>query len=450
MKVEESRPSMERTAGNIGSAGRQETLEGVPEAEVRKTLSAILQSPPFHTSKQSRELLQFIVEQTLANRLEMLKERVIGAHVFGRRMDYATNDDPIVRARVAEVRKRLALYYQTTREESVQVSIPSGSFKATFEWAERNPVTVQPAPHPGSDSSQPPVDLKTPPIPHEVAGQEHPPFSSRFRRRRWWIVIAASAAILTFVFLRYVPSREERAFNKFWSPVLDNSNTVLISIGKNPVYALSDAYVQAYYKLHPGTKNMGMDPYVPLPPDAKLDGKDLVLADGVFVALSDVAATSKVLSLMVLRKKPFDIRLGSDMTFGDLREDPTILIGAYNNSWTLSMIEDERYVFSARADILDRSNSQKHWAANADSTEDYAIVSRVLNSKTGKPIVIAAGITGAGTRAAVEFITDPHAISALAKSLPSGWERKNIEVVLHASVTNGVPIAPDVVATYLW
>jgi len=28
-------------------------------------------------------------------------------------------------------------------------------------------------------------------------------------------VIAASAAILTFVFLRYVPSREERAFNNF-------------------------------------------------------------------------------------------------------------------------------------------------------------------------------------------------------------------------------------------
>jgi len=60
------------------------------------------------------------------------------------------------------------------------------------------------------------------------------------------------------------------------------------------------------------------------------------------------------------------------------------------------------------------------------------------------------GGTGAGTRAAVGFITDPQAISALVISLPKGWEKKNIEVLLHASLTNGVPIAPDVVATYCW
>ncbi len=450
MKVEESRPSMEHTVENVESAGRQEVSDRVHEADVRKTLAAILQSPPFHGSKQSRELLQFIVDQTLAGRPEMLKERVIGSHVFGRRMDYATNDDPIVRARVAEVRKRLALYYVSAPGESLRISIPSGSFRASFEWAERNPAQLHSAPEHGADQGQPPAEPIAAPVPHEVAGQELPQSPSKSRWRRRWIVIAAAAVILTWAIHQYFASPYERAFNQFWSPVLDNPNTVLISIGKNPVYALSQTYIDAYNRQHPGSHNEGMEPYVPLPPGAKLDGNDLLLLDGTFVALSDVAATSKILSLMVLRKKQFDIRLGSDMTFGDLNEDPAILIGAYNNPWTLSMIENQRYVFSSRADIIDRSNTQKHWSPNADSTEDYAIVSRVLNSKTGKPILIAAGITGAGTRAAVGFITDPQAISTLAKSLPKGWEKKNIEVLLHASVTNGVPTAPDVVATYCW
>jgi hypothetical protein len=123
----------------IDSSERQEGPDKVPATEVQNTLSVILQSSPFHSSKQSQELLQYIVDQTLAGHLEMLKERIIGANVFNRRPDYDTNDDPIVRARAAEVRKRLAVYYQTAREESVLITVPSGSFKASlFLRTDRN------------------------------------------------------------------------------------------------------------------------------------------------------------------------------------------------------------------------------------------------------------------------------------------------------------------------
>ena len=72
-----------------------------------------------------------------------MKERVIGSEVFGRRPDYDTNSDPIVRARVAEVRKRLALYYQTEQEKAVRISVPLGSFKATFERIDGNRVQLE-------------------------------------------------------------------------------------------------------------------------------------------------------------------------------------------------------------------------------------------------------------------------------------------------------------------
>src|SRR3974390_1923257 len=102
---------MERPSNNVGSAGRADGTHDISGASVQQALTAIFQSAPFRASKQSQNLLQFIVDQTLAGHGESLKERIIGVNVFGRRPDYDTNEDPIVRARAAEVRKRLAQFY---------------------------------------------------------------------------------------------------------------------------------------------------------------------------------------------------------------------------------------------------------------------------------------------------------------------------------------------------
>ena len=165
---------MEHAVEKIEPSGRTESLENVPASEVQRTLSAILQSTPFHSSKQSQELLRYIVDQTLAGHVEMLKERIIGAKVFSRRPDYDTNDDPIVRARAAEIRKRLALYYQTAREESVRISVPSGSFKAILEWAHRNPVQSLLVPHHEPETGQPLFETATLPSPLQPVKLEIP------------------------------------------------------------------------------------------------------------------------------------------------------------------------------------------------------------------------------------------------------------------------------------
>src|SRR5579863_2044176 len=103
---------------------------------VQKSLYEILKSAPFRGSKQSQQLLQYIVDQSLAGHLERLKERIIGAEVFGRRVDYDTNEDPIVRARAAEVRKRLAQYYVGEGNASpIRIEISPGSYLATFSDA---------------------------------------------------------------------------------------------------------------------------------------------------------------------------------------------------------------------------------------------------------------------------------------------------------------------------
>jgi hypothetical protein len=443
---------MDYTSQKVESAEGQEASQGVPAAEVRKALPAILRSTPFHSSKQAQDLLQYIVDQTLAGHFEMLKERIIGAQVFGRRMDYATNDDPIVRARAAEVRKRLALYYQSARDEPVRISVPSGSFRAIFEWTDRNPVQVQPTPQPRPELSQTLVEPMASPIPQEFSGHDGGQSPVRFRRLKWLAAIAAALVILFGAILYNIPRPEARGFNQFWSPILDNPHTTLIYVGGNAVYQLSPSYLDSYYKQHPRsqTEEMGFESFIPLPPGTKIDAQDLYPAKDTFVTIGDVAAITRIESLLVRRNRQFNIRFGGDVVYGDLRESPTILIGAHNNSWTLTMTGTMRYVFDGRSAIVDRSDPKRRWTSNTAFTEDYAIVSRVLNSATGTTMITLAGVGFGGTQAAAEFVTNPQSISMLIKSLPKGWEKRNIQIVLHTTVTNQVPSAPDVVATYCW
>jgi len=405
-------------------------------------------STPFRSSKQSRELLRYIVDNSLSGHAEALKERVIGVEVFGRQPDYDSNNDPIVRARVAELRKRLALYYQTEQGRAVRIGVPHGSFKALFERTDTKSAIPQSAlPH-GLELSQTVAE-------HEAISQkevEREPGASRFRIRAWWILIAASAVISALAVHHYFLTPQSRAFDHFWSPILDNPHTTLIYVGGNAVYQLSPSYLDEYYQQHPRSRSeeMGFETFIQWPAGTKIDAQDLYPAKDTFVTIGDVAAITKIEALLVRRNRQFDIRYGSDVTYGDLRENPTILIGAHNNVWTLTMTENLRYVFSGHNAIVDRSDPGKRWSSSASFSEDYAIMSRIVNSKTGTVVITAAGIGYAGTQAAAEFLTNSQSISNLVKSLPKDWEKRNVQIVLHTSVINQIPSAPEVVASYCW
>ena len=239
----------------------------------------------------------------------------------------------------------------------------------------------------------------------------------------WPIRVAASLVILTLATLRYLPSPEQRAFSKFWSPVLENSNTVLVGMGNNPLYELSNAGEDQYYKDHPKSRfeEMGLHPYIPLAP-GPIDSKYINPATDLYLTIGDAVALSKIEYVLAQRHIKLDVRFVNDVTYGDIRQSPTILIGAHNNIWTITMTEDLRFGFQGHSTIVDRFDRQKQWVANFDRSETYAIAARLLNSWNGKVVIVIGGVGYSATRAAGEFITNPQSISKLAKSLPKGWE----------------------------
>jgi hypothetical protein len=263
---------------------------------------------------------------------------------------------------------------------------------------------------------------------------------------------AVALAIVAVATLRYLPSAEERAFQKFWSPVLETSNTVLIGMGNNPLYELSNAGEDEYYKTHPKSRfeEMGLHSYIPLSSGTPIDTKYLNPAVNTYLTIGDVGALSNIEYILAQRHIKLDIRFVNDVTYGDLRQNPTILIGAHNNIWTFNITENLRFGFQGHSTIVDRFTPQKQWTANADRSETYAIAARVLNGWNGKVVIVIGGVGYAATRAAGDFITSPQSIAKMAKSLPRDWESKNIEVVLRTTVKNQVPSPAEIVAIYSW
>ena len=111
------------------------TLNDAEKSAVREQLNRLLANPFFSHSKRFPTFLRFVTEQTLAGEEENIKERTLGIEIFGRNADYDTASDPIVRVTAAEIRKRVAQYYQEPAHvNEMRIALPSGSYIPKFYW----------------------------------------------------------------------------------------------------------------------------------------------------------------------------------------------------------------------------------------------------------------------------------------------------------------------------
>ena len=107
------------------AAGRSAGLSDEEKTAIQEQLARLLADSHFSQSRRFPSFLRYVVEKTLAGQDDALKERTLGVEIFGRRPDYDTASDPIVRVTAAEIRKRIAQYYQDPGHESeLRVSLP--------------------------------------------------------------------------------------------------------------------------------------------------------------------------------------------------------------------------------------------------------------------------------------------------------------------------------------
>ena len=416
------------------------------EAEqVRTLLEQVLGSHRFRGSRRCQILLRHITERTLAGDTSSLKERTLGIEVFGRAPDYDTSQDPIVRAGAAEIRKKLAQYYQEAGHESdVRIELLSGSYIAEFHF---------------NGSGGPGVaEVAEVAAVAAVAGVGDVVTPGRPRKRYALIAgsvaaVALAALVLTLAFQRWGGHTD---LDQLWGPVLKSPGTVLICVGQPVAYNLRSTQAQDAIQ--------GFGPPQPprgAPAHRTIREEDLIILWDRYVALGDAECLMRLSSVLERYRKPYRVRGQHSTSFADLRDTPAVLIGAFDNPWTLRTAGQLRFTFSKDSAhetdmVLDRQHPEnREWTLtgawpNWDVPNDYAIVSRILDTTTDRPVIIAAGITQYGTMAAGEFLSNPEYFSEAVGKFPRNWQKKNLQIVLRVPLVNRVPGHPLVLATHVW
>ena len=410
------------------------TVGDVERVEIQAELERILANPLFKNSRRYPNLLRYVVERTLDGHSADLKERTLGIEVFGRAPDYDTNLDPIVRTTAAEIRKRLAQYYQeANRESELRIDLPLGSYAARFH-------------EPSAKATAAPTQISPAELVLEPMAL-HPPAARRLSPRALRLAAFAGIGSLIIAAAWLRPWTQHTSLDRFWSAVLDSTHPVLLCVGQRPFVGFSTTEPQS----SPALPSSGGGSQTTL--------FQLYYLGSQNVVLPDVATLGRLAGFLQAKGKEYHIRGESSTTFEDLRDGPVVLIGAFNNDWSMRLMGRRRFTFEREGDTFrirdaqqpsDRSHSVNYAMPYLQLSEDYAVVSRVLDPVTERMVVMAAGLTGYGTAAAGEFLTNPAYMEAIASAAPRGWARKDVEVLISTKVINGKSGPPKVVAAHFW
>jgi hypothetical protein len=277
-------------------------------------------------------------------------------------------------------------------------------------------------------------------------------------KRRLALILLAPLTLVVLATGSWFTLRPTAPIDLFWKPFVDATNPAVLYSGANAVYMPSNDFINRYKATHHvnALESRGREFLVPISSDMKLGSNDLVAFTNDFITIGDLSANVRVASLLAMHRKRFDLRCGEDVSFSDLRQSPAVLIGLFNNSWTMELTGDLPFAFQ-HADIMtitDHANHGQSWTpaftADGKVSIDYAVVTRMPHSKTGQALIAIAGITQAGTHAAADFITDPDQMRKLTAVAPKDWAQKNLQFVLQTKVVNNIPTSPVIVTARFW
>jgi hypothetical protein len=393
---------------------------------VRLQLRRILESPEFRSSKRCQDFLTFVVEQTLAG--FPLKERTVGVGVFGRDASYDTNEDGIVRIKAGEVRKRLGLYYAGSgTHDEVVIDLPVGHYVPSFSPAQGNGLELSP------------LLIENSVVVSTTKDWGEQVLAARRARSIWWRLartLGLFVALGVVVVAGWKIHKPPSVLDQFWEPVLRSQTPIIVATSYAPVYYPSSS--------------LGPPRTAATPRD-----NDFVLLTDQYVGGGDLLAAARISGMLSRMGHPYAIRIGNAVSFEDLRSAPAVLIGYSSTHWADVTRGFRFFIDDSNQGIINDNGKPTDWyphhfGPDFHTDEDYAVLSRAFDHQTHTMIVLVSGCTQYGTEAAAELITDPTLLAEALHGAPDGWQRKNLQLVLHMKVIANAPASPQVIASHYW
>jgi TolB-like protein len=103
--------------------------------EIRAYMAQLLATPQFAAAGRRGQLLQYLVEHTLAGDADKVSEYAIGLDVFEKPTSFDPRIESVVRTEFSRLRQRLKDYYADEgRRDRIAIDFPPRSYAATFEF----------------------------------------------------------------------------------------------------------------------------------------------------------------------------------------------------------------------------------------------------------------------------------------------------------------------------
>lgn len=407
-------------------------------AAVLRQMDRLLNSRHFCNSKRYPALLEFIIRQTLAGNADSLKERVLGIAVFHRAPDYDANADPIVRVTAGEIRRRIAqFYHEAGAGEEIYIDLRSGSYVP--EFCPAAPIAAE---------TKELVGLSPEEVALPVAVETTGPAATAAQRRWPWrasavalvtIALTGAAVLLSATAWQ---SRDQR--NQLWYPLLNSPAPVLVVVGQPHILQLENSSPGGAYEHGPASE----------------------------LELADAIAMAHLCNVLDAHHHLYQITAVSSTSLSDLRKGPTILVGGFNNPWSLRILRPLRFSIKSAAEgsggdsenaanpqilqIADRKDQPgSPWTVDFHQpisaiTHDYAIIARFQANMTDGEVMVIAGLGSGGTESASKFVSSAVYMTQLGRNAPRNWRNMNMEAVLETEVIGGRAGHPHIIAAEFW
>jgi len=425
---------------------RIESRKVISNEEVLASLETILQSKTFSHGTSLRQILEFIVRNSLSSSVKHIKEYTIATEVLGRTGDFDPKVDNIVRIQMGRLRGKLEEYYLAEgQRDPIQIAMPRGQY--TPEYI-RVTTDVQPT---TTDHPQPIV-------------------VSQVKRRRvdwrWGVGIALVICNLVLVanHLMRPWTRLSSPFRSLWEPFFLSSSPPLIVFG-NPAFLMSKQgdlyrYDSSTILFMPmGSRVSTLDNRGVYPAREEASGPFYYF--DAYTGTGEVVAAAKIARFLTARGKRFLIKRSGLASYDDIKNNNVIFLGSDKQDQILKKLPiaqelvfeppppDQYTMGSCIRDMNPPPGHPATYGLQLDPSTgaiqvDYGLISLLPGVSAGQHVLVLAGLTTLATQAAGDFVTSerdmalwermPAVVTAM-KSRPAFFQ-----ALLEVKVRDGVPL----------
>jgi hypothetical protein len=421
----------------------ESVLEDASATEKWALVERVTASKSFRKATRLRDFLLYVCDRALKGDLDNIREQQIGQAVFNRGLAYNPAEDNIVRVEARQVRKRLALYFETEgRREPVVIVIPKGCYVPDFR--ERDPDSPLPGEQDGIDSGT-------------ASASSQPPAATSLLPQVGLFVTAVAVLLAGMWLWGYNSEAAPRAATEDgtpdgsivfpWTAVFDREQQTTIVLADSILALLQDIartpitlddYMNRRYieKVQAEEENPALRQALGL------------IALRQYTSIADVALIQKVLGRAPGFQDRVMIKYARNMNVREFKMENFILVGsAQSNPWV--ELFQAKMNFHIERDpetweLVVRNKQPKlgelaTYGPSRPSGPAYSVVALLPNLTQTGSVLIIEGTMMEGTEAGGEFLSDPtllpHALAQL--GLGGKEQPQYFEILLRSRLIGG-------------